>query len=92
MRLIKDKGWVKAFKLLQKNYLGKRYIKDYICDIWLMLQQKDPEDLVLATGQTTTVRAFCEMAFAHLGINLKWKERGSMKKVLLILMLNSLRR
>jgi|GEM_PF-2286165 GDPmannose 4,6-dehydratase len=80
MRLIKDKGWVKAFKLLQKNYLGKRYIKDYICDIWLMLQQKDPEDLVLATGKTTTVRSFCEMAFAHLGIKLRWEGEGINEK------------
>jgi len=45
--------------------------KDYVRDMWLMLQQKKPEDLVLATGQTTTVRAFYEMAFAHPGINLK---------------------
>jgi len=42
-----------------------------------MLQQEEPDDFVLATGETTTVRAFFEMAIAHLGIKLKWvKEKG----------------
>jgi GDPmannose 4,6-dehydratase len=36
--------------------------------------------LVLATGETTTVRAFCEMAFAHLGIKLKWEGEGVNEK------------
>jgi GDPmannose 4,6-dehydratase len=45
--------------------------------MWLMLQQEQPDDFVLATGETTTVRAFFEMAIAHLGIKLKWvKEKG----------------
>jgi GDPmannose 4,6-dehydratase len=48
--------------------------------MWLMLQQEEPEDFVLATGETTTVRAFCEMAFAHLGINLKWEGKDVNEK------------
>jgi GDPmannose 4,6-dehydratase len=52
-------------------------IGDYLCGMWLMLQQEEPDDFVLATGETTTVRAFCEMAIAHLGIKLKWvNEKG----------------
>jgi GDPmannose 4,6-dehydratase len=51
--------------------------------MWQMLQQDQPEDLVLATGQTTTVRAFCEMAYAHLGIKLKWKGQGVNEKGIL---------
>jgi GDPmannose 4,6-dehydratase len=57
-----------------KNLNGKRdwgHAKDYVRGMWLMLQQETPEDMVLATGETTTVRAFCEMAFGHLGIKLK---------------------
>lgn len=42
-----------------------------------MLQQEEPEDFVLATGETTTVRAFCEMAFSHLGIELRWEGEGA---------------
>jgi GDPmannose 4,6-dehydratase len=53
------------------------HAKDYVRGMWLMLQQEEPEDMVLATGETTMVRAFCEMAFCHLGIGLKWvNEKG----------------
>ena len=58
-----------------KNLNGKcdwGHAKDYVRGMWLMLQQDKPDDFVLATGETTMVRAFCEMAFSHLGIGLKW--------------------
>ena len=42
---------------------------DYIEGMWLMLQQNDPDDYVLATGRTATVREFCAIAFSHLGLN-----------------------
>jgi len=42
---------------------------DYVKAIWLMLQQEQPEDFVIATGKTTSVREFCRMAFAHVGLN-----------------------
>ena len=44
--------------------------------MWLMLQQEEPDDYVLATGQTHTVRLFCEKAFAAAGINLVWRGEG----------------
>jgi len=44
--------------------------------MWRMLQQEGPGDYVLATGRTTTVRAFCEMAFEAAGIELAWEGTG----------------
>jgi GDPmannose 4,6-dehydratase len=42
---------------------------DFVEAIWLMLQQPQPEDYVISTGTTTSVRQFCEMAFAYVGLN-----------------------
>jgi len=42
---------------------------DYVEAMWLMLQQDKPDDYVVATGKTTTVRAMCEIAFRHIGLN-----------------------
>jgi GDPmannose 4,6-dehydratase len=69
---------------LQKElYLGnlnaKRdwgHAKDYVRGMWLILQQDQPEDFVLATGVTTTVREFIERAFAEVGIALEWRGEG----------------
>ena len=47
---------------------------DYVKGMWLMLQQNEPEDFVLATGTATTVRSFCTLAFAAAGIDLTWRE------------------
>jgi len=44
--------------------------------MWLMLQQSEPDDYVMATGVTTTVRDFINMAFKEAGINLTWKGKG----------------
>jgi len=44
---------------------------------WMMLQQDDPEDFVIATGKQHGVREFCELAFAELGISLSWEEEGA---------------
>ena len=44
------------------------YAKDYVQAMWLMLQQDEPEDFVIATGQTHTVREFLQLAFARVGI------------------------
>lgn len=49
------------------------HAKDYIEGMYLMLQQEKPEDFVLATGITTTIREFVKMAFAELGIELGFK-------------------
>lgn len=66
-----------------KVYLGnldsKRdwgHAKDYVEAMWLILQQKQPEDFVIATGVTTTVRDFVKMAFARVGIVVEFKGKG----------------
>jgi len=61
------------------------YAKDYVKAMWLMMQYKNPEDLVIATGETHTVREFVEAAFDHIGKEIKWigtgiHERGIDKK------------
>ncbi len=48
------------------------YAKDYVEAMWLMLQQDAPDDYVVATGETHTVREFCEVAFSHAGLN--WQD------------------
>ena len=69
--------------LEEKLYLGnlssKRdwgHAKDYVEGMWRVLQQEKPDDYVLATGVTTTIRDFCKMAFAETGIELEFKGEG----------------
>ena len=64
--------------LQEKVYLGnleaKRdwgYAKDYVEAMWLMLQQEKPDDYVIATNETHSVREFCEHAFSHVGLDYK---------------------
>jgi GDPmannose 4,6-dehydratase len=52
------------------------YAKDYVEGMWLMLQQEKPDDYVLATNETHTVREFIEIAARCLGIDLQWKGDG----------------
>ncbi len=52
------------------------YAGDYVEAMWLMLQQPAPEDYVIATGETYSVRDFATRAFARAGINLDWRGRG----------------
>lgn len=49
---------------------------DYVRGMWSMLQADEPCDYVLATGETHTVREFCDIAFGHLGIPLEWHGEG----------------
>lgn len=66
-------------KLYMGNIDSKRdwgYAGDYVELMWLMLQQDKPDDYVMATGVTTTVRDFITMAFAEAGINLEWRGSG----------------
>ncbi len=44
------------------------HARDYVQAMWLMLQQDQPDDYVVATGRTESVQAFCDMAFAHVGL------------------------
>lgn len=46
------------------------HARDYVRAMWQMLQQEKPDDYVIATGRTTTVRAMCEIAFAHVGLSI----------------------
>ena len=69
--------------LQDKLYLGnldaKRdwgHAKDYVRMMWMILQADEPEDWVIATGQTTKVRDFVKMAFAYIGIELEFKGEG----------------
>jgi len=52
------------------------HAKDFVDGMWRILQQEKPEDFVLATGVTTTIREFAEHAFAKVGITLVWSGSG----------------
>ena len=52
------------------------HARDFVEGMWLILQQDEPDDYVLATGQTRSVREFCEMAFREIGIDLAWTGQG----------------
>ena len=56
------------------------YAKDYVECMWLMLQQEQPEDFVIATGVRHSVRDFCQLAFAEAGIILRFKGNGAEEK------------
>jgi GDPmannose 4,6-dehydratase len=71
----------------KKLYLGNLdaqrdwgHAKDYVEGMWLMLQQDEPEDFVLATGKTYSVRHFVNLAFGELDIELEWKGEGVNEK------------
>ena len=73
--------------LQEQTYLGNLdaerdwgHARDYVEGMWRMLQQDEPDDYVLATGRTTTVRRFCEMAFEAAGIELAWDGEGEEEK------------
>lgn len=62
----------KADHLQLGNLEAKRdwgHAEDYVRAMWLMLQQEEPDDYVISTGKTHTVREFCERAFAHVGLD-----------------------
>lgn len=70
-------------KLQEKLFLGNLdserdwgHAKDYVEGMWKMMQQKEPDDYVLATGKKITVRKFVELAFAEVGIVIKWQGKG----------------
>lgn len=53
------------------------YAGDYVEGMWRMLQQNEPKDYVLATGETHSIREFCEAAFKEIGVNLEWRGAGA---------------
>ena len=73
--------------LQEKLYLGNLgserdwgHAKDYVEGMWLMMQQAEADDFVLATGKKVTVRKFIEMAFGEVGITLQWKGKDADEK------------
>ena len=72
-----------AHGLQDKLYLGNLnalrdwgYARDYVECMWLIMQQEQPEDYVIATGEYHTVREFTELAFKRAGITLEWSGEG----------------
>lgn len=70
-----------------KLYLGNLsslrdwgYAKDYVECMWLILQNKEPEDFVIATGEQHSVREFAQLAFHDAGIELEWQGEGMEEK------------
>lgn len=66
-------------KILLGNLDARRdwgYAPDYVEAMWLMLQADRPDDYVIATGETHTVREFCGKVFKEIGINLDWRGKG----------------
>ena len=58
------------------------HAKDYVEGMWRMMQKDEPDDYVLATNETHSVREFVEKAFKHAGINLKWKgQEGTVDEI-----------
>src|SRR5262249_35831331 len=53
------------------------HARDYVAGMWQILQQDEPDDYVLATGKSHTVREFTELAFAEANYRLNWKSSGS---------------
>ncbi len=56
------------------------YAKEFVYGMWQMLQQEEPEDFVLATGKTHTVREFVEKAFSEIGITVFWEGKDEQEK------------
>ncbi len=52
------------------------HARDYVEGMWLILQQPEPDDYVLATGETRSVREFVERAFSHVGRHIEWQGKG----------------
>jgi len=69
----------KQDKIYLGNMNAKRdwgYAKDYVKMMWMMLQHDTPEDFVIATGETHTVREFVEAAFKHVDVEIEWQGEG----------------
>jgi GDPmannose 4,6-dehydratase len=80
-----------ALGMQDKLYLGNLdarrdwgHAKDYVEAMWLILQQEVPEDFVIATGVTTTVRDFIKMAFAYVGITLEFSGKGAAERATVV--------
>lgn len=73
----------KQDKLFLGNLDAKRdwgYAKDYVEGMWRMLQHKTPDDFILATNETHSIREFAEESAKHLGYEIEWKGKGLKEK------------
>jgi GDPmannose 4,6-dehydratase len=74
------KNYIKNGKPIKLGNIDSKrdwgHANDYIKGMWLMLQQNVPDDYVLATGETTTVRSFIEKALRYKNINIRWEGKG----------------
>ena len=52
------------------------YAKDYVEAMWLMLQGEKPDDFVISTGETHSVREFIELSFKYVNIDIEWQGKG----------------
>lgn len=84
-----------ALGLQDKFYLGnlnsKRdwgHAKDYVRMMWMILQADEPEDWVIATGKTTTIRDFVSLAFEHVGVKLEFIGTGLNEKAIVVESIN----
>ncbi|MCX7937803.1 MAG: GDP-mannose 4,6-dehydratase, partial [Chlorobi bacterium] len=71
----------------KKLYLGNLYAKrdwgfapEYVEMMWLMLQQEEPDDYVVGTGESHSVKEFVEKAFSYAGVELEWKGQSAEEK------------
>lgn len=71
----------------KKLYLGNLealrdwgYAKDYVECMWLIMQQEEPDDFVIATGEQYSVKQFCELAFKEVNIEIEWQGEGINEK------------
>ncbi|MDC8006289.1 GDP-mannose 4,6-dehydratase [Aureisphaera galaxeae] len=80
-----------ALGLQDRLYIGNLdaqrdwgHAKDYVRMMWMILQADEPEDWVIATGKTTTVRDFVKMAFSHIGVSLRFEGSGADEKAYVV--------
>ena len=64
------------FEIFVQSGVYKKYAKEYVKAQWMMLQQEQPDDYVIATGKCYSIREFAIKAFEYVGIEIVWKGNG----------------
>jgi GDP-D-mannose dehydratase len=83
IRIIQEVQPTEIYNLAALNLDAKRdwgSARDYVDGMWRMLQQPEPDDYVLATGETHSVREFVELAFAEIGRTIRWQGKARQEK------------
>lgn len=77
-------NWLKTSKPIKLGNLNAKrdwgYAKDYVYGMWLMLQQEKPDDFILATGESHSIKEFVEESCKYIGINIEWIDDGINEK------------